>query len=150
VIAGIFRSISAATLLLLVLLSPIGCGSRFGWEGKWQGNRNLPVPPGKNSSLYHTLGDIRLIIESGGRFKMTMEGIPLTGSVRYEDEKAYLKIETRFGSPMERESAEVQKANKEMILTSQKDGTVSFVDPGGYFPEPLILKRKTGDSSGGF
>lgn len=146
-IAGIFRSISAATLLLLVLLSPIGCGSGFKWEGTWQGNRGLSVPPGANKALYHTLGDVKVTIKSG-QFTMRLESIPVTGSVRYEGEKAFLKIETRFGQRMDREAIEVQQANKELELTAQKDGTISFVDPGGHFPEPVVLKRLKEESSG--
>lgn len=146
VIAGIFRSISAT---LLVLLSLAGCNSGFHWEGQWRGNRNLPVKPGENAALLHTAGDVKLIIESGGQFKMTEMGIPLTGSIRYDGDKAFLKIETRFDRRMDREPKEVQDANKEIELVPQKDGSISFRDPGSFFPEPLTLRREAEASSGG-
>jgi len=92
------------------------------------------------------MGTVKLIIGPASQFKMTDMGIPLTGTVRYDGDKAYLKIETRFGQPMSREPKETQDANKEIELTPQKDGSISFNDPAGYIPGALILKR---ESSGG-
>jgi len=73
---------------------------------------------------------------------MSEAGVPLTGSVRYENEKAFLRIETRFNIPIEKEPKEVQEQNKEIELKSRKDGKIEFFDPAGYFKEPLLLERQ--------
>jgi hypothetical protein len=146
VIAGIFRSISAAGMFALVLCL-IGCGSGFKWQGEWNGNRNLKPAEGENPGITRTLGQVTLQIDSMG-FKLKEAGIPYEGTVRYDDGKAYLKIETRLGTSMDKEPQEVQDQNKEIILTSRSDGKIDFYDPGGFFTEPLTLERTAAGSEG--
>jgi len=124
-----------------------GCGPTFQWEGYWRGNRNLPA--GSDPVISRTLGDVKLYMDPNNQFRLVKEGIPMTGSVRFEDAKAYLKIETRLNTPMDKEPPEVQAANKEIVLTPQQDGTISFVDPGGFDAEPVILKRQAKQPSSG-
>ena len=81
---------------------------------------------------------------------MTEAGIPFSGSIQYQDNKAYLKVETRFDRPIEKEAPEVQETFKKPIeLTPQKDGTVGYVNPGGFDTSRLILKRELKKDSGG-
>jgi hypothetical protein len=140
VIAGIGRSISAAVATFLVL-GVLGCGSTSKFQGTWKGNRNLPISNGENPGLIRTLGQVTLSIDSG-RFNLTETGIPYSGTVRYADDKAYLKVETRFGTPISKEPIEIQNQLKEYVLTPLKNGQLSYVDPGGNFREPLTLERQ--------
>lgn len=140
VIAGIARSISVAALLAVVL-SPIGCGPRFNWEGTWTGNRNLPPKNGEDPIVLRTIGQVTVIIE-GSQFKMKEGGMPFTGTVRHADGKAFLKVETRMNTPISKEPKEVQDAMKEIELTPREDGKIDFVDPGGLITEPLALERE--------
>lgn len=140
VIAGIVRSISAGAIFL-VALALIGCSSGFAWEGTWKGNHNLTPSAGENPYLIRTLGQVTLVIKSGA-FEMSEAGVPYTGSVRYENEKAFLKIETRHNVPIAKEPKEIQDQNKEFELKSRKDGKIEFFDPAGYFKEPLLLERQ--------
>lgn len=137
VIAGILRIISAGALLLLVL----GCGPSFNYEGVWRGNRDLKINSGENPGVVRTLGQVTLEIK-GNTFKLTEAGMPVAGSVTFRDGKARLKIETRAGTPIEREPKEIQGQIKEIELTPRSDGNMDFYDPGGFFPDPLTLKRE--------
>jgi len=139
VIAGIGRSISAASLFALVL-ALTGCGSSFDFHGEWKGNRKIPTLPGENPAIAQTLGQITLQID-GPRFNLKQIGIPHEGSVRHEEGKAYLKVETRMGAPLVNEPTEVQARYQEIVLTPRSDGKIDFHDPGGEFPEPLTLER---------
>ena len=138
-IAGIVRSISAVCVLALGSLLG-GCSNGFAWEGEWRGNHNLPVKNGENPGLIRTLGQVTVKIH-GDQFVMAEAGVPYTGSVRFSDKKAFLKIETRFDRPIEKEPAEVQKQMKEIELTGNSDGTASFKDPGGFLPEAVLLSK---------
>jgi hypothetical protein len=117
-----------------------GCSSGFGWEGEWRGNHSLPVKNGENPGLIRTLGQVTVKIR-GDRFEMAEAGVPYTGSVRFEDKRAFLKIETRFDRPIEKEPIEVQKQMKEIELTGNANGTATFRDPGGFLPEPVVLSK---------
>ena len=139
VIAGIVRSISATALVALVL-AVAGCSSGFDFQGEWKGNRKLTSIPGENPAIANTLGQVTLQID-GSRFKLKEAGLPLEGSVRYSDGKAFLKVDTRLGQPLEREPREVQDRFLEIVVTPRSDGGVDYHDPGGDFPEPLILER---------
>lgn len=139
VIAGICRSISAVSLFALVLVVT-GCGPSFNFQGEWKGNRKLPVKPGENPGLINTLGQVTLQVDSVG-FKLAEMGVPHEGTIRYEDGKAYLKVETRFGVALSKESKEIQNQFKEIVLTPRSDGKIDYYDPGGNFPEPLTLEK---------
>lgn len=142
VIAGIYRSISAAGMFALVLCL-LGCGGGFNWQGEWKGNRNLKPAKDENPGVTTTLGQVNLKIDSVG-FKLTEAGIPYEGTVRFDDGKAYLKVETRMGVSMANEPKEIQDQMKEIVLTSRSDGKVDFYDPGGFFTEPVTLERAAG------
>lgn len=139
-IAGIVRSISAATVAALVL-ALVGCGSGFSYQGTWKGNRNLEPKPGENPAIIRTLGQVTLIVDGMG-FKLVEAGINMEGTLRYEDGKAYLKIESRLGMSVENEPKEVRDQLREIVLTPRPDGNLDFFDPGGFFTEPVTLKRE--------
>lgn len=139
VIAGIVRSISAIAVGLLVL-SLSGCGSGFDFQGEWKGNRKLSTLPGENPAIANTLGQVTLQID-GSRFKLKEAGLPHEGAVRYGEGKAFLKVETRLGVPLDKEPKEVQDQFLEIVLTPRSDGGIDYHDPGGDFPEPLILEK---------
>ncbi|MBC8063356.1 MAG: hypothetical protein H7Y17_00875 [Chlorobia bacterium] len=139
-IAGIYRIISAVVALLLAM-ALLGCGSGFKWDGEWKGNRDLKVKPGDNPGIARTMGQVTLTIDSGA-FKMSEAGVPYTGSVRIDGDKAFLKIETRMNIPIEKEPKEVQDQIKEIELTSRTDGKIDFYDPAGFFTEPVTIERQ--------
>lgn len=139
VIAGICRSISAVSLFALVLVVT-GCGPSFDFKGEWKGDRKLSALPGENPGIANTLGQVILQIDSVG-FKLKEAGMPHEGTIRFEDGKAFLKVETRFGISMSKEPIEVQNQYKEIVLTPRSDGKIDYYDPGGNFPEPLTLER---------
>lgn len=139
VIAGIVTSISAAALVALVLALG-GCSSGFDFQGEWKGNRKLTTIPGENPAIANTLGQIIVQID-GSRFKLKEAGLPHEGSVRFAEGKAFLKVESRLGQPLDQEPKEVQDQFLEIVLTPRSDGGVDYHDPGGDFPEPLILER---------
>ncbi len=136
VIAGIWRSISVVALIGLVLaLLFLGCGSGFRWDGDWAGNRNLKVPPGENPGAFRTIGQVSLTIEAGS-FTLREMGIVFRGPVRFDDGKAFLKIESAMDNPLEKPLPEIE-------LTPGSDGTtINYVNPGGEFTEPLTLQRE--------
>jgi len=139
---GICRSISLAGLATLVLCL-IACGPSFNFKGRWSGNRNLAPVTGENPGITRTLGQVTLVIDSVG-FELTEAGINTRGTVRYADGKAYLKIEERLGTPIDREPKEVQDQLKtEIVLTPRPDGNLDFQDPAGLFKESVTLTRST-------
>lgn len=140
VIAGIVRIISVAALLALVLVL-VTCGSGFNFDGTWKGNRNLPPLPDEQLGLSRTLGEVELKIEAG-RFELQETSIPFRGTVRYEDGKAILTIDTRFDTPVEKEPKEIQEQIREIVITPREDGKVEYVNPASAFPEPLALERE--------
>ena len=139
---GICRSISLAGLAALVLCLS-ACGPSFNFKGRWSGNRNLAPVAGENPGLTRTLGQVTLVIDSVG-FELTEAGINTRGTVRYADGKAYLKIEERLGTPIDREPKEVQDQLKtEIVLTPRTDGKLDFQDPAGLFKESVTLTRSS-------
>ena len=95
---------------------------------------------GENPGALRTLGQVKLVID-GSTFKMSEAGIPYTGSIRFDGEKAFLKVETRLETPVEKEPKEVRDQLKDYEITTTKEGKLSFVDPGGFFSDPLLLER---------
>src|SRR5688572_14692754 len=93
VIAGIVRIISVAALLGLVL-ALVTCGSGFNFDGTWTGNRNIAPKDGDDPGIFRTMGQVDLTI-AAGRFELRETGVPFRGTVRYEDGKAILTIDTR-------------------------------------------------------
>ena len=96
---------------------------------------------GENPAIARTLGQVTLVVE-GGTFKLAEAGISMEGTVRYADDKAYLRVQSRMGTPIANEPPEVQEQFKqEITLTPKEDGTVTFDDPGG-FHDSLTLRRQ--------
>jgi hypothetical protein len=88
------------------------------------------------------------VIDSVG-FELTEAGIHTRGTVRYADGKAYLKIEERLGTPIDREPKEVQDQFKtEIVLIPRADGKLDFQDPAGLFKESVPLTRDSGAKPG--
>jgi hypothetical protein len=152
VMAGIRPIISGGRLLtLLCLLLLTGCSKADPkWIGTWTGNIKLKPLPGQNETMINTLGKVEVTIHPDRTFDLFESGLPKAGTVSYSNGKAYLKIETLMGKPIEGEGDAAVKMNHDITLTLLDDNTLQYVDPGsprrdpdGTMPEPLKLERKT-------
>lgn len=124
---------------ILVLVA--GCSPSFDWSGSWTGNRNLPTKPGQNPSIAYTIGKVDLTIEPSGRFTLIEGGVPKTGTASLSDQKAELRIETYMDRPIARLGSGAEAMNQPVILRAQKDGSITLVDPTGFDPAPIVLRR---------
>lgn len=126
---------------MLALLVIPGCGgSGHAWKGKWVGNRDELILPGKdNDVIAATLKRIEITLNGDGTFDMVEMGIPQRGSYSLNGDEAKLKIRSRL-------DREVDPNMKELILTWQQDGSVLYDDPGGFYPEPVKLEKEPGES----
>lgn len=130
---------------LAVLLAWVGagCNGSAQFQGRWVGERDIPVPEGGDRALAATIGRVRLEIKPNGRFDLVEAGMPKSGRVRYADGRAFLRIERIMHDPIEKLSPHVARENHEIVLTVQRDGTLLYDDPRGFDPEPLVLRRET-------
>lgn len=119
------------------------CNGSAQFQGSWRGDRDIPVPPGKDTALAATIGRVRLEIKPNGTFTLVEAGMPKFGRVRYADGNAYLRIERIMHDPIEKLSPSVARENHEIVLRLQRDGTLLYHDPRGFDPEPLVLRRET-------
>jgi len=126
---------------IAVSLAACGGTSRSWWEGRWLGNRNLPLRPGENELAIKTIGRVDLTIQGNGRFELFEGGVPKSGRVRFAGDKAYLKVETFFWKPIEAQGDAAVAMNKEIEL-SRIGERVRFFDPAGFDKEPIILVRQ--------
>lgn len=131
-----------AVLMLGIMILGLGCAPKFAWVGKWTGNRNLPVKPGDNPAIVHTIGQVELTFEPSGKFVLVEGGVPKTGYATLSDKEARLKIETFMGKPIAQVGGREQ-LEQPVIVSVQKDGTLSLVDPAGFDTRPIVLKRTT-------
>ncbi len=112
-------------------------------DGRWVGDRELRTPPGGDPLVASTLGKLILEFEPGDRFELRDSGLPKAGKVRYAGEKAYLRVDTFFGKPIETQGDEVAARNAEIELTPQKDGSLLYYDPKGYDGKSVVLRRES-------
>lgn len=134
---AIIKSISLAAIVIC-----IGCAPTFNWQGQWRGERNLPTPPGGDPSVGKTLGRVDLEIDAGGTFTLIEAGIPKTGKIRTSGMTATLTVEHIAGRPIARLGEGIVKANLPIKLEATREGTILFVDPGGFFAEAVTLQRQ--------
>ncbi len=127
----------------LALAGSASCGPRFDYGGTWTGDRDLPVPEGGNPAVARTLGKIELTILANGRFEMLHEGLPKTGTVRYESDRAFLEIKSILGEAVKEMGEPVVRHNRALELRPVDLNSIELRDPAGFYPEPVVLRRKT-------
>lgn len=126
--------------LALLAVTCVGCATH-NLEGRWVGNRNLRKPDGTRDYLSQMIGKVELIIKPGNKFDLYEGGFPKSGTLRYADGKAYLRVEALMGKPIERYGEGAAAMNEELILKRVGPDAVTLEDPRGFDKQPILLKR---------
>lgn len=92
-----------------------------------------------------TVTRVRLTIRPDETFEIEQSGIPSSGEASLHDQRATLYVKRIFDRPVSQSSEGTIKQNLPLELERKADGTVSFTDPGGFYREPVTLRRKQGD-----
>ncbi|MCX7799881.1 MAG: hypothetical protein N2109_06010 [Fimbriimonadales bacterium] len=117
-----------------------GCGPTFDFQGNWSGQRRLDAPPGVDPSVVRAVAKVRLQIQ-GSRFDLLEAGTTKSGSVRYEAGRAFLRVDSYLGRPIEALGSGAARMNKEIELRPVSKDRLLFVDPAGFDPKPIELAR---------
>lgn len=121
-----------------MIIAGAACGggeSRF--VGSWVGIRKLANEANMPTHIQNTLKPVNLEIKSDGTFKLEEYGIPSTGDVAYQANKALLTVKTQMNRALPPESEP-----KPLELEIGTDGTAKFRDPAGFDTSWVIMKRK--------
>ena len=113
-----------------------GCGQSFNYEGKWEGNRNLAVPPGEDRYLYYSVGKVEITIRNN-TYKMKSSEIPTEGHVEFSGAGAKLVPEYALGVPL---TPETVKRYPPVTVKPQGENLI-LDDPKAPDGKPLTLKR---------
>lgn len=98
------------------------------------------MPEGDNKIIARTLGRVELTIH-GTTFDLFEGGIPKTGTVRFENNVAYLKVEKFMGRPIAEQGSAAVAMNVEVRVEPLGPDAVSYHDPAGFDPQPIRLER---------
>ena len=143
--AGMSRSITgglvALGLVLLVVLAiyGTGAGTRDRWLGEWTGELdrvNMEAPDDGNARI---LNSLIVTINPDGTFDVTASGMGSNGKWHLAGDELRLKTTHFMGKPIAQGGPEAVNATKEIVLTWNGDGTITFVDPGMIDPSPVVL-----------
>jgi hypothetical protein len=134
-----FKGVRRLAILVLVAVC-LGCAGQ-NLEGRWVGYRNLTKPDGTRDFLTEMAGKVELEFKPGNKFDLYEGGYPKSGTVRYENGKAYLRIERLMGKPVAEHGDATVAMNDDLILTKVDADTLTLVDPRGYDKEPIRLTR---------
>lgn len=142
--ADIVRIIAFKPVLRLALLALaalcVSCANHS-FEGKWIGSRHLTKPDGTTDFMTQMAGKIELEIKANGQFSLYEGGYPKSGSVRYADGKAYLKIERLMDRPVAAHGEAAVAMNDEIVVEKSGNGAVTLFDPKGFDKEPIKLDK---------
>lgn len=130
------RIIALGTLAALAA----GCGPSFDFQGRWTGERKLAAPPGVDPSVVRAVAKVELVLR-GSRFELLEAGTTKSGSVSFADGKAFLRVDTYLGRPIESLGRAAVQMNKEIELIPSGKDRLLFRDPGGFDREPVLLVR---------
>lgn len=124
---GIAKSISAGVLLTL-----LGCGPQYAWEGSYKGVRKLPLNPGVSESVRNTAAAVRLRVLPNGTFEIFEMGLPKSGRTISGGGRLSLQVDTVLDRPIE------QPMSFTLIPLSP-----SRVRLEGGQGEPVVLNRES-------
>lgn len=141
-----FKPVFRLAILVLAAFC-LGCANHS-FDGKWVGSRHLTKEDGSTDIMTEMAGKVKLEIKPGGRFELFEGGYPKSGSVRYSDGKAYLKIKELMGRPVEEHGDAAVAMNDEIVIEIQKDGSLSLTDPKGFDQEPIKLEKDAQPNDG--
>jgi hypothetical protein len=128
-------------LWLALLLALAGCGRPINLDGTWVGYRKLASAEGADPSMVRTLSKVEVKIGGNGKFSLYAGQVPVSGTVRYTSEKAYLDVREIMGQGLSRQPQDVQERYGTIELTPQPDGTVLYHDPK-VAEDPVVLKKQ--------
>lgn len=143
--AGMNRSITgglvALGLVLLVALAIYGTGegTRDRWLGKWTGELDRVQPGAPDDGYARTLNTLIVKINPDGTFDVTASGMGSNGKWRLAGDELRLTTTHFMGKPIADGGPNAVKANKDIVLTWNGDGTINFSDPGWIDPSPVVL-----------
>ncbi len=116
------------------------CGPSFDFEGRWVGERKLSPPPGVDPSVVRAVAKVELHIR-GSRFELLEAGTTKSGVVRQADGKAFLRVDTYLGRPIEALGESAVRMNQEIRLVPRGRDRILFDDPAGFDEAPVELVR---------
>ncbi|MCH7905401.1 MAG: hypothetical protein IH944_12675 [Armatimonadetes bacterium] len=130
----------ALGLVLLVALAIYGTGgTRDRWLGEWTGELDIVSPEAPPDGFARTLNTLIVKIKLDGTFDITASGMGSNGKWRFAGDELRLKTTHVMGKSIADGGPNAVKANKEIVLTWNGDGTITFIDPGSDDPSPVVL-----------
>lgn len=111
--------------------------------GVWEGEFDRVDPSMPNDGKRGTINYLRLTIRRDRTFRMLDAGMPKSGTYRIVNGKALLKTTRVMDRPIEQLGSGARKMNLEMTAELQDDGTLLFMDPGGFDEGYVTLVRRT-------
>jgi len=97
--------------------------------------------PGTAPYVMFTINTIKLEIMPNGRFALQDMGVPKSGNVSVQGDKAILTVTQVAGKSMELQSVATKDSTGPIEITGQPDQTLIYSDPKAMDPSPVRLKR---------
>ena len=119
----------------------ISCGPRTDFRGIWSGKRSDKAPPGVPSYEWASISQVKLYIYDNGRFDMMNMGLPKSGTIVVDGNKATLTVTKIANQDVSRQTEETKSTLGPIEIVKQTDGTVLFNDPKSADPTQVVLKQ---------
>ena len=126
---GIVRSISFGLLLLA-----LGCSAPSTWTGTWVGYRSIKAGPGQDPNVARQISKVAVRLHKNGRFELVEGTMPQEGFFKLEGDKAVLTVKQAAKHKVSEET--------EITLEKKEDGTLTYTNPAGLSPTPVVLARE--------
>jgi hypothetical protein len=119
----------------------ISCGPRTDFRGIWSGKRPGKAPDGVPSYEWASISEVKLYVYDNGRFDLMNMGLPKSGTIVVEGNKATLTVTKIANQDVSRQTDETKATIGPIEVVKQPDGTVIFSDPKSADPSKVVLKQ---------
>ena len=119
----------------------ISCGPRTDFRGIWSGKRPGKAPESVPSYEWNSIMQVNLRVYDNGRFDLLNMGLPKSGTIVTDGNKATLTVTKIANQDVQLQTAETKATIGPIELVKQSDGTLLFSDPKSADPSQVVLKQ---------
>jgi len=139
-----FRRLEGFAVLALALILVGGCGDRFNFYGRWNGEQATPPSkPNEDPSIAASYAKVVVLIKPNQDFEMRIDTLDIKGPVSYSGGDAVLTPASILGVPMEQEPKDTQDRYPSATLHPNPDGTLRLSMAGR---NAVVLRRDPDES----